>query len=126
MFEKLKKYIDDADLKEFTEEELKKAYELAKDYYRTYPGVELGDVVFFNASTRGRIFSFSLVCEDDDDEPEDKLHLDENGIYEGYMYVYAVNLDMPNCNEMGSVYIIRNKEGKLRRRPIGPMQCFTF
>lgn len=126
MFEKLKKYIDDADLNKFTEDELKAAYEKAKKYYETYPDVELGDVVFFNTSDRGRLLSFSLIYEDDEEGQEEKLHLDENGIYEGYMYIYAVNLDIPMYSDMGSVYIVRNKEGNLRRRPLGPMQCFTF
>lgn len=126
MFEELKKYIDAADLNKFTEVELKAAYDKAKVYYETYPNVELGNVVFFNTSDRGRLLSFSLIYEDDEEEQEEKLHLDKNGIYEGYMYVYAVNLDIPMYSEMGSVYILKNKEGKLRRRPLGPMQCFTF
>ena len=119
-------YINKEDKAKFAQVELNKAYRQVKHYYANYPGVEVGNVVFFNESQRGRVLSFSLVCDEDDFDDEEKLEMDANGIYIGLQYVYGYNLDFPGCSEMGSVFIIKDEKGNLRRRPFQSSQCVSF
>lgn len=122
----LLQYINEEDKIKFTKGELDKAYKQVKHYYANYPGVEVGNVVFFNESQRGRVLSFSLICDEDDFEDEEKLEMDANGIYIGLQYVYGYNLDFAGCSEMGSVFVIKDENGKLRRRPFEQRQCISF
>lgn len=121
------KYIDEEDLKLVTEEELEKAIASIPDYLLE-DGYRCSNCVFFNVvEGAGRIVTVPIFKNEEDgyNFPDEDAKIDENGLYNGYMFVWAYNLDNPSFSEAGSAVFDYNSDGKLRRI-IKPMQIFSW
>lgn len=122
-------YVDDCDKNKFTEEDFERAKKMASAMYGK-EGETITDCVFFNESQMGKILSIPILLESenkDDDycQPAKGAKIDENGLFDGLMFVYAYNIDEPSYSEAGSAMFGYNDKGELRR-VMRTRQCIAF